>query len=128
MRILGEIIKLLKTVMPVPTQYGWFHLLWIAITVSATIFICVRYRNSDDKVFRRIALIGWIIMLIIESYKQIAYTFSWDGTSITLDYQWWAFPFQLCSMPIYVLPFVIFMKEGKVKDACISFILSCLIF
>ena len=36
-------------------------------------------------------------------------------------YHWYVFPFQLCSTPIYILPFIIFLKDGGVRDAFISY-------
>ena len=62
-------------------------------------------------------------MLVLEIYKQIFYAglHVRDG-HLVWDYQWGNFPFQLCSMPLYLLPFVAFMKEGKVRDSILAFL------
>jgi hypothetical protein len=66
-------------------------------------------------------LIFWIIFVAFEVYKQTHYTFRYNDGDPYWDFQWYAFPFQFCSSPHYILPFVIFMKDGKVRDACLSF-------
>lgn len=61
-------------------------------------------------------------MLVLEIYKQLIYSVSEVGGSAVWDYQWYAFPYQLCSTPLYLLPFVAFMKEGKTRDSIMSFL------
>ena len=34
------ILKLLDSEMPQPQPYGWFHLLWLALTVAAPAWLC----------------------------------------------------------------------------------------
>lgn len=107
--------------METPTNFGWFHLMFIGIAILLTVLLCIKFKDCDDKTFRRIALIGWILILILEIYKQLSFSFSVDGSYGAWDYQWYAFPFQFCSSPLYVLPFIIFTNEGKVRDAFISY-------
>ena len=102
--------------MPRPTNYGWFHILFILIAISATVLLCVFFKDAKDKIFRRIMLISWLTMVILEIYKQLNYSISFPDGVFTWDYQWYAFPYQFCSTPLYILPFLAFMKEGKVRD------------
>ncbi len=99
-----------------PSNYGWFHLLFMACIIAASVLFVLFFRNSEDKIFRRILLISWLIMLTLEIYKQIVFTFTYTETGIESDYQWYAFPYQLCSTPLYVLPVVAFMRESKIRD------------
>ncbi len=105
-----------------PTNYGWFHLMFMALIVIATVLLTKYFMNTDDKTFRKIALIGWLIMVGFEIYKQFVYTFEYTDGKIVADYQWYAFPYQLCSTPLYILPFVAFMKEGKAREFFTSYI------
>ncbi len=104
-----------------PTSYGWLHLLFTAIVIGVTVFLCVRYKKCSDKKFRIIIGICWAIMFLFEVYKQLQYSCKTDGTTANWDYQWYVFPFQFCSTPLYVLPLVIFLPDGKVRNACISY-------
>ncbi len=102
--------------MPRPTSYGWFHILFILIAISVTVLLCVFFKDAKDKTFRRIMLISWLTMVILEIYKQLNYSISFPDGVFTWDYQWYAFPYQFCSTPLYILPFLAFMKEGKFRD------------
>ena len=117
-----EFFEILKYEIEKPNNFGLFHLVSLAIVVAVTTLICIRFKNCSDKTFRRIALISWLIMLVLEIYKQVVFTFDYTDKGLVGDYQWYAFPFQLCSTPLYILPFVAFMKEGKVRDYFTSFI------
>lgn len=112
----------LQGTMPTPTNYGWFHLMFVALAIISTVLICYFGKNAKDKTFRRIVLIAWIVMLVLEIYKQLIYSVSEVGGNAVWDYQWYAFPYQLCSTPLYLLPFVAFMKEGKTRDSIMSFL------
>ncbi len=104
-----------------PKGYGLFHIFFILLAIGVTVFLCIRFRNCSDKAFRRIALISWAIMVTLEIYKQFVYSYSVEPTVIEWDYQWYAFPYQLCSTPMYVLPFIFLMKDSKIRDAFIAY-------
>ena len=104
-----------------PGNYGWFHLLSLGIIIAITVLLIIFFRNASDKKFRTIIAILWGIMVLGEIYKQLTFTFTVDGDQLNAHYQWYAFPFQLCSTPLYVLPFVAFLKDGKVRRACMAY-------
>ena len=107
-----------------PTPYGWFHLMWIAIVIAVTVFLSVKFKNCDDKTFRKITLIVWIVIFILEIYKQFSFSFENNNGVGEWDYSWYSFPFQFCSTPLYLLPIVAFMKDGKVRDSVIAFLMT----
>ena len=128
MNFFERILIGLKGKMPAPTNYGWFHLMFVMLAIAAIVLLCIFARNLKDKTFRRIIMWCWIVMLVLEIYKQLIYSVhEYDGQAYW-RYQWYAFPFQLCSTPLYLLPFVAFMKEGKVRDSIISFICTFAMF
>ena len=47
---------------------------------------------------------------------------------VTWEFQWYAFPFQLCSSQLYLLPFVAFLKDGKIRDSIIAFLATYSLF
>ena len=128
MKFFGSILNFLEATMKTPTNFSWFHLMFIAIAILITALLCIKFKNCDDKIFRRIVFIGWILLVVLEVYKQIVFTFDYDGTTITGDYQWYAFPFQFCSTPLFALPFIAFLKDGKVRDAVIMYMATFSLF
>lgn len=115
--------------MPRPTNYGWFHLMFVAIAITAIVLLCIFARDMKEKTFRRLVLALWIVMVVFEIYKQIFYvTLEVSGDTLSWNYKWASFPFQLCSTPLYLLPFVAFLKEGKVRDSIISFLCTFAMF
>lgn len=51
---------------------------------------------------RRFLLAESLLITVLEIYKQINFSFHVDGSQILFDYQWYAFPFQFCSSPMYI--------------------------
>ena len=121
MNIFEKFIHFFAGTMTTPINFGVWHLISIAFVISTTIFICCTFKNCSDKTFRRIILVFWIVMLVLEVYKQVLFSYELNGKVGVWDFRWEFFPFQLCSMPLYVLPFVAFLKEGKVRDSIMSF-------
>lgn len=61
-----------------------------------------------------------LLMLISEIWKQYCLTFLINGGS----YNWWYFPFQLCSTPMYILLFLPHIKKERLWNACLTFLMS----
>lgn len=113
-----------------PANYGWYHIMWLCIMVLECVgafFLAKKHSKKIDK---------WLIfgfgafLLVIEIYKQIIFTVDAGR------YQWYAFPFVFCSIPLYICLLVPFLKPGKIQDACYKFIaffgllagLSCMLY
>ena len=99
MEFLKRVLELLDAEMETPTAFGWFHLLFIALTVGGAAVLCLLHKKDDPDRVRRIVFITAIVVIALEIYKQINYSFSYSGEVIEFDYQWYAFPFQFCSTP-----------------------------
>ena len=128
MTFFEKFLHFLEGSMTRPGNYGWFHLMFVAIIICATVLICLKFKDSSEKTVNKIMLVVWIILVVGEIIKQVLYSFEFDGTSAVWDYQWYAFPYQLCGTPLVVLPFAIFLKEGKVRDACITYLATFSLF
>ena len=60
------------------------------------------------------------LMFISEIWKQFCLTYLvHDGT-----YNWWYFPFQLCSIPMYVCLLLPFLSFGRVRRALLTFLMD----
>ena len=83
-----NILRLLDTQMEAPASYGWFHLLAIVLTVVTAVLLCILGKNDSSKKVRSIVLGTAITVTILEIYKQINYSFSYES-GIVFDYQWY---------------------------------------
>ena len=100
-----------------PTSYGWYHIMWLVIMIVACILLCHFIGKKHDKKKDDIVIFSIGVMLVgIEIYKQVFYTIDAG------HYQWYAFPFQFCSVPMYVAFIAPLLKDGKVKDAMYKFL------
>ena len=123
-----QFIKSISWTMETPGNYGIFHLISVASAILLTVLLCVFFKNSSSKVFRTIVLVGWLLMVVFEIAKQLVFSYTFENDIVSTSYSWYAFPYQLCSTPIYLLPFVVFLKDGKVRDAIMSFISTFALF
>lgn len=119
---MDKLLAILEAQMTEPTNYGWFHLMFIGIMLAATVLLCVKCRNVSDKHFRRIIFISWVVLVVLEIYKQLVYSVEYTDGAFVWDYQWYAFPYQFCSTPLYALPFVAFLPDGRLRDAFVGFV------
>lgn len=126
---MAEILKILDTEMTTPTLYGWFHILWLLITVASTVLMCKFFKEGTNKQVCTVMLSVAIGVILLEVYKQVNYTFSVDAQGkIQGDYQWYAFPFQFCSTPMYVGLLAGLIRKGKVHESLCAYLASYAIF
>ncbi|MBR2343200.1 MAG: YwaF family protein [Clostridia bacterium] len=117
-----KLLEFLETKGETPTMYGAFHIVFIVLVALATFLLCKFFGSSSERTYRRIVLIGWIAMVVLEVYKQIIYAVSFENGAFVWDYEWYAFPYQLCSTPLYVMPFAALLKNGRVRDAAMAYL------
>ena len=109
--------------METPKPYGWFHLLWIAMTVIAIFLLC-RTKNAHSVKFRNRVLATYaIVSWTLEILKQLLFSMDVSAEGlVTWSYQWYAAPFQFCTTPFITAFLLIFLKEGRFKNALISYL------
>ena len=117
MNFFDKLLQLLDANMATPLPYGWFHLMMLGLTIALSIFMVAKYKNANENQTRRILLTFAIIMLTFEVYKQINFSYSNNWV-----YQWYAFPFQFCSVPMYIVFLAALTKKGKLQDSLFAFL------
>ena len=105
-----KIIVFLQTTMETPKLYGWFHLLAFALVIAVTLIIAIKCKNCSEKVFRKVLLIISLVMIGFEIYKQVIW--SYNAATDVWHYNWYYFPWQFCSVPMYVALLVAVCKES----------------
>ena len=119
MNFFEKILQALDGKMETPTMYGWFHLIALAVVIGLVVLVVFKCKNISEKTFRIIILSTAIGLIVFEIYKQL--NFSYNPSTDTWDYQWYAFPFQFCSSPMYVLLLAGIVKDGKFRNFLCSF-------
>lgn len=112
--------ELLKTLleatawkMEQPELFSTFHFAALLITAGAAVFFAAVLSKHFN--IRILAIAGWLLVFM-ELYKQLfIYFIVNDGT-----YDWWFFPFQLCSVPMY-LCILLPLTKGRLKTAFLTF-------
>lgn len=126
---MADFLNLLDAQMTRPEPYGIFHIAALVVVVVLAALISHFGRNAKDRTFRTVCFVFWALYFLFEAYKQINFSFNYNGGEPYWDYQWYAFPFQLCSAPLYVLPFVFLTRDGSaVRRAAAAFMSTYVLF
>ncbi len=128
MRFFQNLLRIFDTSMETPTLYGWFHLMWLGITLGMALILClVQKKTKSEKLPHYVIFITAIIVTVLEVYKQINFSFSYNS-GVKFDYAWYAFPFQFCSTPMYVGLLAGIIRKGKVHDALAAYLATYAMF
>ena len=95
-----DLLTILDTQMTTPTAFGWFHILFIVASVGVGVLLCHWFKDSA-RYAKRVMLITALIVILLEVYKLVNYTFRVSDGTIIADFPWYAFPWQFCSTPMY---------------------------
>ena len=111
-----------------PVSYGLFHIVSIILVITLTVLVCKLFKDSSDKAVNILTACVWVVILSLEIYKQLVFGLGLEEGKFVWDYAWYAFPFQFCSSPLYILPIIAFTKNDKLRDACISYMMTFSLF
>ena len=81
--------------MKTPVPYSMFHLILGGAGILTAIFLAWRLSGKEH---RHVLFICGLILAVTELYKQGFLYYIVNGE----QYDWWYFPFQLCSVPMYL--------------------------
>jgi len=99
------------------TNYSWYHILWLVLMLAGCIILCLTLaKKHDKKINDQVVFYFGLFLFAIELYKQIF------NTLLAGHYQWYIFPFQFCSTPMYVALIAPFVKNEKIKNALLMFL------
>jgi len=119
--------QICETEMPRPGNYGWFHLLFFALSIIAGILLCVTHKKGDDRRVRRAVFVTGVIVILLEVFKMFVYSFV-IGDQLVWDFQWYVFPWQFCSMPMYVSLLTGVFRKGKIHNSLMAFLATYAVF
>ena len=110
-----------------PESYSAPLLLFTAFGIVCAVFLArtagVRYRSSGHQKraccrFRSLLFFCGLVLAGCELYKQaFLYVVVFDHS-----YNWWYFPFQLCSIPMYLCLLLPLLPDGAIRWAVLTFL------
>ena len=81
-----------------PQPYGLFHIVILLGGIPLSVMLAWKLRKVNERCYHRILFVIAVILLLSELYKQLFHFYVMDNKA----YDWWIFPFQLCSLPMYL--------------------------
>ena len=120
-------IHFLQGTMEEPEVISWFHFIALIPIIALSILIPLFFRNTEEKVYKRILFIFWVVLIVLEILKQLVKSFHYGDPSYW-EYSVRDFPFSISSMVYYFIPIILFVnkeKHPKIVDAANGYL--CLI-
>ncbi len=109
------ILRMTAWPMTPPVPYSAFHILLTVFGAGLAVFFArncgkkIRSMASPEPYFRRVLFSCGIILALMELYKQaFLYVIEFNG-----HFDWWYFPFQLCSVPMYICLAAPLLRSGQ---------------
>ncbi|MBE7068509.1 MAG: hypothetical protein E7381_04315, partial [Clostridiales bacterium] len=115
-----RILQVLDGQMTEPTPFGWFHWIFITLTVLVCVFVVYKRRTLTSERIRHLLLATGVVMLALETYKQL--NGAYNAEEDVWHYDWGAFPFQFCSTPLYLMPLSALLKQGRFQKRLFAFL------
>ncbi len=128
MNLFEKIIYFLSFEVETPRNWGLFHIFFLLLIIGLTVFVCIKLKDCNDRTFRRVLFGTWIVLFVLEVYRELVFSLGVENGVASWDYAWYQFPFQLCASPLYVLPVAALVKDGKVRDAAMAFLATFSLF
>ena len=103
-----------------PAPYGLFHILFTLVLLALSIAGAWMLRHADEKRNRVVLGVVGGFLLVTEVYKILFHIYvdpyGWEF--------WGTFPFQLCSVPMYLSLFCAFCRSEQVNAWCYEFMFA----
>ena len=109
----------LEAEMVPPPAYGLFHIILIVVGLSLCITLAWLCRNFDEKKNKILVLSFAGALIASEVFKQLFLFYVIEGGAVS----WGEFPFQMCSMPMYLCPLAVFARKERVRRAVYGFMM-----
>lgn len=100
-----------------PGMFSWFHILWLFIMIVGSIIVSVTVGKKHNPKYDWIVIgVFSVILICCEVFKQLFWFAFYDY------YRFEIFPYQFCSVPIYVAIAATLIPAGKARELCYKFL------
>ena len=105
MEVIQSILRFLDAGTSTPPYFGVFHIVWLVVTIVASVVLCILWKKGVIKKPNNLVLVISLILLILGFYKQIVLSFSYDPI-LEFNYNWNNFPWHFLSVPLCIGIFI----------------------
>lgn len=103
-----------------PVPYSAFHIILASAGICMACVLAWKLRGLKGDAFYRVVFLCGVILALSELYKQLfLYYIVGQG-----HYDWWYFPFQLCSLPIYFCLLIPLLKGNAFGRVLCTFVMD----
>lgn len=114
---LDKLIEFTAWEMTKPKAYGPFHLIFTFVGITVLLLLAWKLRNISERGNRILLISVSSFLIITELYKQLFYYYHMENK----EYDFGIFPFQLCSVPMYLCFIAALIKPGKIQNGMYAF-------
>lgn len=113
---LCELLRLTGAPMTPPEPYGAFHITFAAVGITTVLLLAFLLRRVSERTRTRIVFAIGVVLALGETYKQLFYP--------AVEGAWRAdlFPFQLCSVPMYICLALPLCKNERLRTTLYTFL------
>ncbi|MBE6595128.1 MAG: hypothetical protein E7644_04955 [Ruminococcaceae bacterium] len=117
--MIERLMLALAAEMTPPPAYGTVHIIMIVVGLSLTVSLAFLCRHLDERKNRILLLSFAGVLIASEVFKQLFLYYVLGNHSFV----WGEFPFQMCSMPMYLCPVAVLCKNERVQKAAYGFMM-----
>ncbi|MBQ2987820.1 MAG: YwaF family protein [Clostridia bacterium] len=100
-----------------PGAFSWFHLMWLGIMIAGCIILGITVAKKHNPKYDWIVIAVFAALLLgCEVFKQ----FFW--LEFYGYYRFEVFPYQFCSVPIYISILATLIPGGRIRESCYRFL------
>lgn len=103
--------------MTTPTPYSAFHIVISLAGIALAVFLAHRLRRVPERALLGILFSCGLVLAVSEIYKQLFLYYVVND----MHYDWWYFPFQLCSLPMYFCLLLPCIPSRKLRTVLLTF-------
>ena len=124
---LRSLFRTLDASMEVPTLFGWFHIMWLVLSIGGAVALSLWHRKHPADRQRKVLLVTTLIVIALEIYKQLNFSVLYEE-GLSWSYAWYIFPLQFCSTPMYVGLLAALTKKGKIHESACAYMATFSLF
>lgn len=114
---LDRFIEFTSWAMEKPKPYGPFHIIFSVLGITVCLLLAWLLRKVGDRGNRIVLFSVGLFLILTEVYKQLFYYYHIEDEK----YNFGIFPFQLCSVPMYLCIIAAFVKSQRINNAMYGF-------
>lgn len=111
-----------------PPLFGWFHFTAMGIIALLVALVIIFRRKISRRFIDNTLLAVGIFLIVIEVLKQCVQSLDVVDGLAEWDYSWRNFPFQFCSVPMYLYVIAGIFRKGKVNETILCFLATFALF